>query len=276
MVPAAKYPIWHFLVAVAALLTLSVFVIARPTDQDMATTRSETVPAAQDLAALVRVPTVGWTSWSLLSLSTGQRIGSPNSTTETNNTESMIKAWIATDYVAGVESEGRSLQEWEHTAISNMIRLSDNDAAEMLYLSRGGDDVISRLITECGLTNVEIASGLWAYTQITAADAVTMMACILQRVSASPLTTWVVSEMRQVSPEGMFGIPQALPAGSIPAVKNGWTLQGAENRWRLNCLASWGTTILAVLTWYPAELSQDYGAAVCRSVTEQLLLHGLE
>ncbi|MBA3488365.1 MAG: serine hydrolase, partial [Longispora sp.] len=217
------------------------------------------------------VPPIGWTAWSLYLLDSGERFGSTNAATERNNTESMIKAWIGTDYVAGVESEGRELTGSERAAISAMIRLSDDNAAETLYQFRGADAVIKRLISECGLKATVIVPGFWSYTQITADDAVTMMACVLGRSATSPLTAWVVDEMRHVAPDGMFGIPQVLPAGSDPAVKNGWTLQSAENRWRLNCLATWDNRILAVLTWYPAKLGQAHGESVCRDVTEQVL-----
>ncbi|GIG62874.1 hypothetical protein Lfu02_72460 [Longispora fulva] len=233
-----------------------------------------TAPAPD--SAGVTLDREGWYAWSLLDLRTGARKGSANSTTETNNTESMIKAWIGADYIAGAEDEGRDLTDDEWAEISDMIRHSDDDAAEILWAARGGDAVIDRMISECGLTGSAVSPEWWSYTQVTAADAVTMLRCVLTRATTSTGTARLVDEMRAVDPAGAFGIPEALPAGTPVAVKNGWTMQDSEDLWHVNCLASWDHWALSVLTWYPGELGQDYGAATCGDVTRQLLLHGLE
>ncbi|MEV6527294.1 serine hydrolase [Longispora sp. NPDC051575] len=230
---------------------------------------------APDSAGVV-VDREGWNSWTLLDLDTGKRRGSANSVTETNNTESMVKVWIGADYIAGAEAEGRALTDEEWAEIGAMIRYSDDDAAETLWAARGGDAVIERLIGECGLTGTAVSPEWWSYTQITAGDAVTMLQCVLDRAKTSTGTAKLVDEMRAVDPSNAFGIPAALPAGTPVAVKNGWTLQESEDLWHVNCLATWGHWALSVLTWYPGELGQDYGAATCGDVTRQLLLHGLE
>jgi hypothetical protein len=236
-----------------------------------------TMPYPTATPPSIQLDPQGWTAWSLLDLNTNTRLGSTNSRTETNNAESVIKAWIATDYVSRVEAEGRALTTEEQTLLETMIRYSDDAAAETLYVSAGGDAVIQRLIDECGLNNTGIVSGWWSYTSITADDTVTMLRCILDRAKTSPLTAWVVDEMRHVDPSGSFGISRALPSPTQAnaVVKNGWTLHD-DGLWRVNCLTSWNHWALSVLTRYPAELGQEHGAKVCRSVMRQLVRHGLE
>ncbi|WP_018353226.1 serine hydrolase [Longispora albida] len=248
---------------VAVLAACAPAVSARPADPGPAP-GAGSVPAAGPLVshAEVLVEVDGWASWSLLDLTTGAQAGSPDSAEETNNTESMIKAWIAADYLAG--AEGRPLTADEKTMIQNMIWYSDDDAAEVLYQARGADAVIDRLAGECGLTGTYLEHDWWSYTQITAADAAKMMGCVLGR------SAYLDELLRTVDPSGRFGIPEALPAGTEVAVKNGWTLQSSDGQWRVNCLASWDHWALAVLTQYPAAYGQDYGAGICRSVTSQL------
>jgi hypothetical protein len=77
--------------------------------------------------------------------------------------------------------------------------------------------------------------------------------------------------LRNVAPDNAFGIPQALPAGTVVAVKNGWTEHSATGLWNVACVASWGDYTLAVLTRYSIARKLDYGAGVCRDVTTAVL-----
>lgn len=210
-------------------------------------------------------------SWALLNRRTGRVIGSANATTGTSSTESMIKAWIGADYLMGLRARGSQPSQFERQSIHDMIHLSDDDAAERLYRARDGNDVIRRLIATCGLTNTHVFSGWWSKTEMSARDAAMMGSCIADAQPAGPaFTKLLLTEMRTVDPSNAFGISEAsVLRGRAVAVKNGWTARATGN-WHLNCLALWDTWSLAVQTRYPHRLGQDYGAAICRSVTEQL------
>jgi hypothetical protein len=222
-----------------------------------------------------------WYAWHWVNLATGKRYGSANAATETNNTESMIKAWIGADYLTRLEKAGRKLTDADKDLITRMIRLSDNNAAQTLWLRGGRDAVIQRAIDECGLTATSVHPDWWSKTQITAADATTMMTRILDRAESSPLVAWMVDDlMRDVDPSNAFGIAQVLAEvdpHARPAIKNGWTAHAITNQWNLNCLAQWNPTgtsddiVLAVLTRYPAEKGQAYGEQLSRDVTRQLI-----
>lgn len=218
-----------------------------------------------------------WFSWQWVNLTTGERYGSKNAATETNNTESMIKAWIGADYLTRLKG---SLSAEDKALITKMIRLSDDHAAQTLWLRGGRDAVIQRAIDECGLTGTSVYPDWWSKTQITAADSTTLMTCILDRAKSDPNVAWMVDElMRDVDPSNAFGIAEVLAdvdAQATPAVKNGWTAHGATDQWNLNCLASWKASasgddiVLAILTRYPAGQGQAYGEELCRAVTRQL------
>jgi hypothetical protein len=73
---------------------------------------------------------------------------------------------------------------------------------------------------------------------------------------------------------GRWGIIDGLPAelAQQTAIKNGWTLLYEDGKWHLNCLAIHPDWILAVLTRYPGSLGKQYGAGLCKQVTQQLLV----
>jgi hypothetical protein len=217
----------------------------------------------------VEVPVQGFMSWALLDRSTGTVTGSPNAITDTNSTESMIKAWISSDYLRRLGDSRPS--EYRLAELSRMIRDSDDDAAEDIYDIDGHNAVVQRMISLCGLTHTSIVSFWWSRTQVSAEDAVRLGDCIADGAAAGPRWTgWILNEMRQVRGEGRFGIIEALPAdvAARTSIKNGWTVVG--NEWHLNCLAVVDDYVLAVLTRYPAALGLSYGAGVCRDVAARL------
>jgi len=242
---------------------------------------SESPTAAADPVVRVQTGEDTWYAWQWVNLTTGAAYGSANAAKQTNNTESMIKAWIGTDYLAGIEATGESLSDADKTLITKMIKNSDDAAAHTLYLRRGGDTVVQRAIDECGLTGTSITESWWSKTQITALDATRMMREILNRANSSDLVRWLVDDlMRDVAADNAFGIAEVLADAdpqADPAVKNGWTEHASTGLWNLNCLAEWTSSgngdqiVLAILTRYPAGNGQAYGEKLCREVTSQLL-----
>jgi hypothetical protein len=224
--------------------------------------------------AQVKLSVQGLQSWALFDRATGNVSGSANSASAISSTESMVKIWIAADYLGRV-ADAKPIPEQPSSdrldELSRMIRDSDNTAAEDVYQLDGADSVIERMIRVCGLTETSVAAGWWSRTQISARDAARLGACVSDGRAAGPYwTSWIIGEMRHVRGEGRFGIVDTLPddvAGRIP-LKNGWTVVGDE--WRVNCLAVVDRYVLAVLTRYPERLGLGYGAGICRSVTTQL------
>lgn len=213
---------------------------------------------------------VDWSSWTLMDMTTGHMVGSANNATETNSTESMIKAWIAADFLADIAASGGQPTDAELADLRDMIHVSDNDAAERLYLARGGDAVIERLIDTCGLTDTTVYPYRWALTEMSSRDAARMGACLVNNNPAGPRwRDWLLDQMRHLDPSNAFGIPEALPDDDV-AAKNGWTQHWDDSEWHLNCLGVWDHWSLAVMTRYPVELGEEIGAGVCQSVTGQL------
>ncbi|GAA1826103.1 hypothetical protein GCM10009835_53460 [Planosporangium flavigriseum] len=204
-----------------------------------------------------------WISWALLDRRTGTFVTGGDA--GTNSTESMVKAWIAADYLNGLG--GKTPSPAETDLLRTMIRDSNDQAAETLYLRRGNDAVINRMISTCGLTDTRVYHGWWSLTQISARDAARLGDCIADgRATNARWTAWLLSEMRQIRGEGRFGIAEVRPD---TAVKNGWT-KWSDGTWHVNCLGVTDRWTLSVLTRYPASYGLAHGAEICRAVTRQV------
>ncbi|BCJ65199.1 serine hydrolase [Polymorphospora rubra] len=221
----------------------------------------------------VAIETPGWWSWSLIDQRTGAVYGSENMT-ETGTTASMIKSWIAADYLRRAAETGETPDESRMEQLTVMIRDSDNEAATVVHDELGREKSIERLIDICDLTDSEPAEdGAWSRTHLSARDTARMGVCIADGRAAGPeWTKWLLDEMRQVRGNGDFGIRTAFPTEirQTIAIKNGWVDRQAEDEYHVNCLAIGDGWTAGVLTAYPIELGQEHGAKICQQVGEQL------
>lgn len=239
---------------------------ATPLARLRATAPSPLPPSWQPSAASVSLTVDGSWSWALRNRETDEVIGSGGNFR--NTTESMIKAWLAVDYLASKKS---SISSADANLIHDMIHVSDDQAAQTLYLRLGGDVSVRRMIDRCGLTSTTVHHNWWSKTTMSAEDATTLGVCVASGPGITP--EWrdrLLSEMQNLSPSNNFGIAEA-PAlqGRALAVKNGWTLHGTT--WAVNCLAVWDKWSLAVMVRFEDRPGgHRYGATVCAGVADQL------
>ncbi|MBM0277675.1 hypothetical protein [Micromonospora tarensis] len=239
-------------------------------------------------------------SWALLDRKTGKISGSPNMTA-TSSTESMIKAWIVSDYLRqlGDREPPASLKKAASLAIID----SNDQAANEVHAAAGGsyrpstssvpDPVVQRAIKICGLTdtkrgNIKPYTGYWSFTRMSPRDAVRLGDCIADGKAAGPKwTKWVLDQMTKVRGStaakdqkssyggGRWGIidglPKSITAQGPVSIKNGWTPINYDGNWHVNCLAVTGKWSLAVMLRYPQKSGLNYGAKVCASVAAQLV-----
>ncbi|HEX6871743.1 MAG TPA: hypothetical protein VF163_11650 [Micromonosporaceae bacterium] len=237
----------------------------------------EPLPFRSAPVTITSVDTKGFLSWALLDRRSGEIVGSAN-LTATSTTASMIKAWLASDYLRRAAEKGEEPTASRLKDLEVMIRDSDNNAADRTYNATGKTASINRLISICKLTDSKAISGFWSNTNISARDTVRMGACIADgRAAGSRWTPWVLDMMRKVRDVGDFGIRKALPEagqGQV-AIKNGWLLRDEDNNWHTNCLAIGDTWVLAVLQRYPSQgnWNDDFAHTqqVCTTVAQQLL-----
>jgi hypothetical protein len=223
--------------------------------------------------------------WALLDRKTGQVTGSDNYQTGTNTTESMVKAWIVSDYLRQHANPGDAVLQELRLAIID----SNDDMAQKYYKLDGDNASIQRLISMCKLTHTTVKSGWWSMTQMTPQDAVSYGRCVADGTAAGPTwTDWVLKTMREVrgtvndqpadqkTGGGRWGIIDGLPWNLAPeaSIKNGWTFIYADGLWHVNCLAILPDSVLSVMMRYKSTnnvAGLKVGAGICASVTRQLV-----
>jgi hypothetical protein len=235
--------------------------------------KSPELPPISVRPADVQIDASGWWSWALLDRRTGKLYG-PGSRNELSTTASLIKSWIAADYLRRAAEDGETPSVGRMEQLRVMIRDSDNEAAESLYNEVGRVDSIERLLDICKLKDSEpSSSGGWSRTMLSPADITRLGACIADGRAAGPKwTAWLLKEMRAVRGTGDFGIREAFPAAERKtiAIKNGWVDRQAENEYHVSCLAIGDRWTIGVMARYEINKGYTYGADICEKVGEQL------
>lgn len=243
--------------------------------------------------AAIRAPGyLSFFGWALLDRQTGGLTGSTNRETVSNTTESMIKVWIAADYLRQHNAAGKAVQD----ELYRMIVNSDDAIAHKYFELNGADASITELVQLCGLHGTKRPSlpDHWSYTTMSPADAARLGQCVATGKAAGPTwTPWLLKAMRNVrggvadqqahTGGGRWGIIDALPAAiaADTAIKNGWTPQVYDHNWHINCLAIHPDWVLAIELRYPwtspdgnwqHATNLQPGADACHLVTRQLLI----
>jgi len=237
---------------------------------------SPTLAALPFRATTVVVPPgVTFFSWSLMDRRTGQIWGSTNQTA-TTWPASMIKGWIASDFLRRATESNQAPGQDRLDEITAMIRDSDNDAAEDIFNALGRNASLTRLLSICKFTDSTVDPRGWGFVNISARDSVRMADCIADGTAAGPQwTDFLLGLMRTVR-EGDWGIRDALhPADAAQvAIKNGWLDYDDDGNWHVNCMAVAGDWAMSVLQRYPIDgphLDESFGAQNCEAVATQLL-----
>jgi hypothetical protein len=271
-------PVLAAVLLIAAATALAIYYVT-PKQQVTVAAAKRPSPGADRARAhpmrvgTVDVPVEGFLSWALLDRQNGHITGSPNMA-EPSDTMSMVKAWLAADYLRVSAEKGEEPSGFHLGQVTIMIRDSDNAAAIAVYELAGGHDSILRMIEICGLTDSQAHPNNWSNTVISARDTVRLASCIADgRAAGDRWTPWLLSEMRGVRGTGDFGVRRALPepAASEVAIKNGWLLRDEDGLWHMACLAVTDRWAIGVLVRYPGSLGFDYGANACQTVGAQLL-----
>jgi hypothetical protein len=213
----------------------------------------------------------GFWSWALLDRRTGALDGSPNQGNR-SDTASMIKVWIAADYLRRSTERGQPPTAAALRELSTMIRDSNNEIADKYHRANGGSASITRTVKLCGLADSRaVTAGSWSTTEVSARDGARLAVCLADGRAAGGWTNWLLSEMRQVRGAGRFGIVAAFApdvAGQV-AIKNGW-INRRDGKWHIACLAVTAEWALTVLTQYPVSQGFSYGTNICKQVAVQL------
>jgi hypothetical protein len=170
----------------------------------------------------------------VLDRNTGQLV--TNGSIPTIAIASVVKLFIADDLLLQVSKGQTQLSPDDRAAFDQMLRSSDDSAAETFWNRSGGSAIISRVIARYGLTSTRPPdNGKWFNTISTVTDLVRYYDMMLSGSGGLPpeQASMILANLAAstpTAPDGMvpggvypqrFGIPEGLFAEPV-AVKQGW------------------------------------------------------
>ena len=131
---------------------------------------------------------------------------------------SVVKAMLLVAHTRGARD--RALRDDERALLSPMIRSSDNDAANAIFV-RVGTAGLTRLARAAGMTHFAPATPIWGNSQITARDQ-TRFFLRLPRLLPNRHRAYALRLLRTVVPSQRWGIGTLRLRGWRVHFKGGW------------------------------------------------------
>jgi Beta-lactamase enzyme family len=190
---------------------------------------------------------------------------------------SVVKVTILSALLRKLQQEHRSLTAKQKQLATQMITVSDNNAASTLW-AETGRPALQHFLNLAGMSETELGpSGYWGLTLITAHDELTLLKVLTS--TNSVLTTasrnYVLGLMARVVSYERWGVPAGAPTDVTVHVKNGW-LPLATHGWRINSIGSFSghgrNYMIVVLTMdnptmaYGVDTVQDIAEVINRAL----------
>jgi len=184
---------------------------------------------------------------------------------------SVVKVTILAALLRKLQQEHRGLTAGQRELATEMITVSDNDAASALW-AQAGRPAMQHFLDLAGMRETELGpGGYWGLTQITAHDELTLLKLLTRKnsVLATASRDYVLGLMARVVSYERWGVPAGAPAGVTVHVKNGW-LPLPTHGWRINSIGSFSghgrDYMIVVLTMDNPTMA--YGVDTIQGVAE--------
>jgi hypothetical protein len=190
---------------------------------------------------------------------------------------SVVKVTILSALLRKLQQEHRSLTAEQRELATQMITVSDNDAASALW-AQTGRPALQRFLDLAGMRETRLGpGGYWGLTQITAHDELTLLELLTSTnaVLTAASRGYVLGLMASVVSYERWGVPAGAPAGLTVHVKNGWLPLPAHG-WRINSIGSFSghgsDYMIVVLTMdnptmaYGVDTVQDVAEVINRAL----------
>jgi beta-lactamase class A len=152
---------------------------------------------------------------------------------------SVVKVTILSALLRKLQQEHRSLTEEQRELATQMITVSDNDAATTLW-NETGRTALQHFLDLAGMNETYLGpGGYWGLTQITAHDEMTLLQLLTSKntVLTTASRDYVLGLMARVVSYERWGVPAGAPTDLTVHVKNGWLPQPTLG-WRINSIGS--------------------------------------
>ncbi|MFD9303158.1 serine hydrolase [Streptomyces sp. NPDC060048] len=184
---------------------------------------------------------------------TSGRSAAYGSSSETFTSASIIKVDILAALLLQTQDRGGRLTSAQRQLASDMIRFSDNDAAQELWIGVGRRQGLDAANARLGFTPAHAGQrGPWGLTRTTARDQIALLKAVFTQ--DSPLSaasqSYVRALMSAVTDGQNWGVRAAGAPGGLPVLKNGWLPGGMPQLWAVNSVGvveRAGHTLLVVV-----------------------------
>ena len=184
---------------------------------------------------------------------------------------SVVKVTILSALLRKLRQEHRGLTAAQKELATEMITISDNDAASTLWAETGRPSLQHFLDLAKMNETVLGPGGYWGLTLITAHDELTLLKLLTSKnsVLSTANRDYVLGLMARVVSYERWGVPAGAPADVTVHVKNGW-LPLATHGWRINSIGSFSghgkNYMIVVLT--DDNPTMDYGVDSVQDIAE--------
>ncbi|MCM1965707.1 serine hydrolase [Streptomyces sp. G1] len=198
---------------------------------------------------------------------TSGRAATYGPSTETFTSASIIKVDILAALLLQAQDRGVPLTPAQRRLASDMIRFSDNDAAQELWTAIGRRQGLDAANARLGLTPAHAGQrGPWGLTRTTVGDQLALLKAVF--TENSPLTStsrsYVRALMGDIAADQDWGVGAGGAPGARPVLKNGWLPGGTPARWAVNSIGlverAGHTLLIVVLT--DAQPTREAGTAL--------------
>ncbi len=184
------------------------------------------------------------------------------------HSESIVKVSILGTLLHDSDRAGKPLDGEDADLARSMIEVSDNDAAEDLYLDVGAVAGVTAFDRSIGMRDT-FPNDHFGETLTTAADQIVLLRRVLHRgVLSAASVAFARMLMSNVDPGQSWGVSGGAPSGAHLFIKNGWSPLTGDDDWEVNSIAYIDgrrqRVLIAVLT--SADPSEAYGIATIRAV----------
>jgi protein MpaA len=180
---------------------------------------------------------------------------------------SVVKAMLLVTYLDSAPVRDRALTPRDTSVLGPMIRISDNDDAQIIF-DTVGQEGLSALARQVGMTNFA-TNPVWGETHITPRDQTRFLLHIDDDVVARH-RSYAMRLLRSISPADRWGIGELPLPGWKLYFKGGWGYgTGLEDHQVVLLTRGCARVSLAVLTMYDG--SHPYGKETLKAIFSRLL-----
>lgn len=176
-------------------------------------------------------------------------------------TASMFKIDILADLLYQDQVKGETLNAKDLSLATSMIEISNNAAAQRLWVRIGQVPAITIFNKQIGFTQ-SIASWTWGQMDTTPKDQLTMLKAIVfpNKVLDGASRTFERGLMEHVISSERFGVPTDVPTRALVGVKNGWYPEETTG-WQVNTagFVHLGSTYYLAVVMSAHNPNEDYG-----------------